>query len=82
MEIQGKEFGICELIFYVDYARSEHAGAAGSFQVVDISIEGNSETSILKYIEIDSGKHYFDINELFNDLNLDSKKASYRVETV
>lgn len=82
MEIQGKEFENGELIFYVDYARSEHAGAAGCFQVVDISIEGNSETSILKDIEIDQGKHYFDINELLIDLNLDIEKTSYRVETV
>ena len=82
MEIQGKEFENGELIFYVDYARSEHVGAAGSFQIVDISIDGSSETSILKDIEIDQGKHYFDIHELFNDLNLDIQKASYRVETV
>lgn len=82
MEIQGKEFEIGHLIIYVDYARSEHAGAAGCFQVVDISIEGSSEISILKDIEIDQGKHYFDINEFFNDINLDIKKISYRIENV
>ena len=82
MKIQGKEFENGKLIFCLDYARSEHTGAAGCFQVVDISIEGSSETSILKDIEIDQGKHYFDINELVNDLNLDIPKVSYRVENV
>lgn len=82
MKIQGMDFPNEELIFYIDYATSERAGATGCFQVVDISIGSNVESSILNEIKIDQGKHYFNIHELLNDLNLDIKTTDYRVEII
>lgn len=82
MVIQGKVFKEGELIIYTDYKRSAHAGAAGCFQVIDVCIDGDTETSILQDIDIDQGKHYFEISEVLNDLEIDLIYIDFREEVM
>lgn len=65
LKIQGKEFPDGELIIVADYESSEHVGADGCFQVVDIQID---EQSILQNILIDQGFHYNSKEEVLEDL--------------
>lgn len=82
MKIQQKEFEDGELVIYVDYSRSDHAGAGGCFQIVNIEIEREDNVSILDDINIDPGVHYHDIKDVLKDLELDSMKVDFRVECV
>ncbi len=82
MIIQGKNFPDGTLVIYTNYSISSHAGADGCFQIVDICIENHEEKSILKKLKINFGKHYFNIKDVLNDLNVDIKIINYREETV
>ena len=75
VKIQNKIFLDGELIIYTDYKRSEHAGAGGYFQVVDICIDSKS---ILKDLDIDQGTHYYDMKNVLQDLLLPSDFDAYR----
>lgn len=82
MIIQNQEFMDGELVIYEDYTRSEHAGAGGCFQIVNICIEGDTDLSILDKLQIDQGRHYHNVKELLDELNVDSKLISYKEKTV
>lgn len=82
MIIQNKTFPDGQLIFYNDYKRSTHAGANGCFQISDICLEGYTDESILKELNIDQGVHYHDMKEVFKDLMLPSNFNNYREEIV
>lgn len=68
MKIQGVDFENGELVIYVEYGSSEHAGAGGCFQVVDIRLD---ENSILEKLNIEQGYHYFNTREIANDLKVE-----------
>ena len=80
MVIQNKMFPDGEIVIYVDYERSEHAGADGCFQVSDISIEGDVNESIQDRIAIDQGKHHHSLDEVLSDLVVAINDVDVRVE--
>lgn len=80
MIIQEKEFDDGVLAVRVDYGRSEHAGASGCFQIVDVYIDGVSDDSITDKLDIDFGKHYLDISDFLRDLGVNPTAINYRVE--
>lgn len=80
MNIQFKEFEDGVLVIRINYSRSEHAGAGGCFQIVDVSIEGETDKSITKSLDIDYGIHYSDINDFLNDLKIKPETIDYRIE--
>lgn len=73
MKIQGIDFEDGKLVIYTDYSRSNHAGAGGSFQIVDIFLNNNS---ILTKLDIDQGRHYFNLNEVAEDLEISPNKVN------
>lgn len=73
MKIQGIDFENGKLEIYPDYSRSHHAGADGCFQIVDIFLDNNS---ILSKLNIDQGRHYFDLNEVAKDLEINPDKVN------
>lgn len=80
MNIQGKEFEDGVLVIRINYSRSEHAGVGGCFQIVDVYIEGETDESIAKSLDIDYGIHYSDIIDFLHDLNIDPKTIDYCIE--
>ena len=80
MKIQNKTFPEGELVIYTSYIRSEHAGAGGCFQIVDICIEGDIDKSILNDVNIDQGTHYQSINQVLKDLKISSDSINFREE--
>ena len=82
MIIQNKTFPDGELVIYTDYKRSTHAGADGCFQISDIRLEGYSDRSILKELNIDQGIHYHNIKQVLQDLLLPINFKDYREEIV
>ncbi len=77
MKIQGKDFPDGELKIRPDYERSEHAGAAGCFQIADVILVYSERKSILTELNIDQGKHYYNLDEVAEDLGIDSNKLSF-----
>lgn len=73
MKIQGLDFENGELVIFADYIRSEHAGAGGCFQVVDIRL---NENSLLGKLNVDQGHHYFSKNEIAKDLQVESNEIT------
>lgn len=73
MKIQGRDFEDGELEIYTDHSRSEHAGAGGCFQIVDILLNNNS---ILAKLNIDQGRHYFNLNEVAEDLEVNPNQVN------
>ena len=71
MKIQGIDFEDGKLEIYPDYSRSQHAGADGCFQIIDIYLNNKS---ILKKLNIDQGRHYFTLDEVAKDLKVNSNE--------
>lgn len=82
LKIQGKDFSEGELVIYTNYERSEHAGAGGCFQIVDIYIEADKDESILTDLDIDQGRHYHNIDEVLQDLQVSRGLINFREEKV
>lgn len=80
MKIQNKTFPDGELVIYMDYKCSADAGAEGCFQIQNICLENEFDTSIIQEISVDQGKHYHNIKEVLQDLLLPIDFKDYREE--
>lgn len=69
MLVQGKIFKDGQLVIHTDYRTADHAGAIGTFQIIDICIYNES---ILNRLSIDQGVYYHNIKEVLDELGVAS----------